>query len=626
MNNYLEIISAYKRNLKDLTLSIPLGKIIGITGHSGSGKSALCEGIIAAESKRRLLILNGESSNYTSRSREIKNLPLVKVVTPPLRVSIKQTMGIFLNLGRKIWNEFGSSRTIVCDICERDTTFNTVESLIQSLTSMYLNSSITIAVPSGDHSTDYWLQLGFTKGLKQGEKVVLEEETQIEEIIVDTFTIHKENDAQLIESVKTALSLGKDTFYVRGEKDSSWGIGFWCANCHRIQHDINPQIFNSPPPTNQPIKSKLGGVPIERILSNTFEALAKDFPESGTKELLSRINALLLGEHTFSTSLENLDSRERLLLSILKAEIPGIRGILYIFDEPFKFLLEADYLPIMQEFNRLIDNQNSVIVVSSDLPLFFKKVEIIDLGLYQKGMRDVSSKDFNKFSAEEDHSEESASTLSIKSITLEETIPVGKVFSLKHDSKDLEAILETFLKTKRTESWWKGTYEYSGVEALTKRQGTLGSLLGIFNELASIFAKSVEARTKGITAKKLLQLYEQKDPIIQSIKFKGVSLVEVVERTPKDLIELFGNVPKIAPVLQLLNEIGLTSVPLSRQFNDLSMGERSRLLIARTLMQRKTGALVVLLWPFVYLSCEDQDRLKACLSSFCARGNSVVII
>lgn len=60
----IEIRGARKNNLKNLDVDIPLGRIVGVAGVSGSGKSSLALGVIYAEGSRRYL----ESlSTYTRR-------------------------------------------------------------------------------------------------------------------------------------------------------------------------------------------------------------------------------------------------------------------------------------------------------------------------------------------------------------------------------------------------------------------------------------------------------------------------------------------------------------------------------------------------------------------------------
>ena len=49
------IRGAKVHNLKNIDVDIPLGKIVGIAGVSGSGKSSLALGVLYAEGSRRYL-------------------------------------------------------------------------------------------------------------------------------------------------------------------------------------------------------------------------------------------------------------------------------------------------------------------------------------------------------------------------------------------------------------------------------------------------------------------------------------------------------------------------------------------------------------------------------------------
>ena len=51
----IEVRGARKNNLKNIDVDIPLGKIVGVAGVSGSGKSSLALGVLYAEGSRRYL-------------------------------------------------------------------------------------------------------------------------------------------------------------------------------------------------------------------------------------------------------------------------------------------------------------------------------------------------------------------------------------------------------------------------------------------------------------------------------------------------------------------------------------------------------------------------------------------
>ena len=62
--NVIKIRNAHVHNLKHIDVDIPLNKIVGIAGVSGSGKSSLALGVLYAEGSRRYL---DALSTYTRR-------------------------------------------------------------------------------------------------------------------------------------------------------------------------------------------------------------------------------------------------------------------------------------------------------------------------------------------------------------------------------------------------------------------------------------------------------------------------------------------------------------------------------------------------------------------------------
>ena len=64
MVDKIKIRGAKVHNLKNINVDIPLNKIVGIAGVSGSGKSSLALGVLYAEGSRRYL---EALSTYTRR-------------------------------------------------------------------------------------------------------------------------------------------------------------------------------------------------------------------------------------------------------------------------------------------------------------------------------------------------------------------------------------------------------------------------------------------------------------------------------------------------------------------------------------------------------------------------------
>lgn len=64
MIDTMKVRGARVHNLKNIDVDIPLGKIVGIAGVSGSGKSSLALGVLYTEGPRRYL---EALSTYTRR-------------------------------------------------------------------------------------------------------------------------------------------------------------------------------------------------------------------------------------------------------------------------------------------------------------------------------------------------------------------------------------------------------------------------------------------------------------------------------------------------------------------------------------------------------------------------------
>ena len=88
----IEVRGAKKNNLKNIDVDIPLGKIVGVAGVSGSGKSSLALGIVYAEGSRRYL----ESlSTYTRRRMtQAERAEVDDVRYVPAALALRQRPGV----------------------------------------------------------------------------------------------------------------------------------------------------------------------------------------------------------------------------------------------------------------------------------------------------------------------------------------------------------------------------------------------------------------------------------------------------------------------------------------------------------------------------------------------------
>ena len=88
----IQVRNAHVHNLKHIDVDIPLNKIVGIAGVSGSGKSSLALGVLYAEGSRRYL---DALSTYTRRRMtQAPRAQVDEVLHIPAALALHQRPGV----------------------------------------------------------------------------------------------------------------------------------------------------------------------------------------------------------------------------------------------------------------------------------------------------------------------------------------------------------------------------------------------------------------------------------------------------------------------------------------------------------------------------------------------------
>ena len=111
------------------------------------------------------------------------------------------------------------------------------------------------------------------------------------------------------------------------------------------------------------------------------------------------------------------------------------------------------------------------------------------------------------------------------------------------------------------------------------------------------------------------------------IKYRGVSVAEMLDLTVEQAMPLLENFPSIAAKLRTLQDVGLGYLTLGQPATTLSGGEAQRVKLAKELSRRSTGrTLYILDEPTTGLHLEDTRRLLDVLDKLVNQGNTVVVI
>ncbi|HXL76393.1 MAG TPA: excinuclease ABC subunit UvrA, partial [Burkholderiales bacterium] len=250
------IRGARQNNLKNLTLAIPGGELVVVTGVSGSGKSSLVFDTLYAEGQRRYV---ETFSPYARQFLDRMDRPQVDAVegippaiaidqTNPVRTS-RSTVGTMTELNDHLKLLFARAARLHCRGCGKPVVRDTPQSIYESLLqvpSERLVISFPVDVPKNftEKEVEQLLQ-------RQGYTRIHARSKGRLEVIQDRIRMSSAERARVIEALESALRVGQGRVNVYPEnQDFAWrySSGLHCADCDIHYSEATPAAFsfNSP--------------------------------------------------------------------------------------------------------------------------------------------------------------------------------------------------------------------------------------------------------------------------------------------------------------------------------------------------------------------------------------------
>jgi excinuclease ABC subunit A len=183
---------------------------------------------------------------------------------------------------------------------------------------------------------------------------------------------------------------------------------------------------------------------------------------------------------------------------------------------------------------------------------------------------------------------------------------------------------------------------------------------GLFDHLRELFAQLPEARVRGYRASRFsfnvkggrceacegegvtrIEMYFLPDLFVTcevcagrrynretlEVRFKGLSIAEILALTAVQALEIVGNIPAIYDKLKALTDVGLGYLRLGQAAPSLSGGEAQRMKLARELGKKAGGrSLYILDEPTTGLHFDDIRELLELLHRLIDAGNTIVMI
>jgi excinuclease ABC subunit A len=273
MTDAILIRGARTHNLKDVSCTVPRGKLTVISGVSGSGKSSLAFDTLYAEGQRRYVeTLSTYARQFLQQMRrppvgEVRNLPPSLALRQGNHVTnARSTVGTVTELNDHLQLLYRGAGTVSCKQCGVPVHPHTAGSVVRWLGEHAGSERILVigtAVPSADESTAVLLRALASEGhrrlYKDGKTIDIDSEdvsalTQDSRIrvVMDRLKVGAD-ESRLREAVEAALAFGEGTVEVvlvdrageDGEPRRQVFYTTWrCSACHTSHHPPVPALFN----------------------------------------------------------------------------------------------------------------------------------------------------------------------------------------------------------------------------------------------------------------------------------------------------------------------------------------------------------------------------------------------
>jgi excinuclease ABC subunit A len=265
------IQGAREHNLKNIDIVIPRGKLVVITGLSGSGKSSLAFDTIYAEGQRRYVESLSAYARQFLGLMEKPDVDFIDGLSPAISIeqrtsarNPRSTVGTVTEIYDYLRLLYARVGIPHCYKCGKPITQQTVQQIADTILDYPPNSRIQVLAPlvrgrKGEYKDifDTIKREGFVRMRVDGKVYDIEETVALDkkkkhsiEVVVDRLVVNNGVRKRLTDSLEIALKMGSGMMVVdlAGKGDTVYSEQFACQTCGISYEEPQPRMFsfNSP--------------------------------------------------------------------------------------------------------------------------------------------------------------------------------------------------------------------------------------------------------------------------------------------------------------------------------------------------------------------------------------------